>query len=126
MTLSPNAKGGIAVVSVISIIALAYVLYNKYKKGDLILGIGKVNKNFTDLQLNSGLKPNKDDIVIAKFNSDKNKVQFYTNNRFFIFDDKNVILLRGTYSDGGKTLIADNGQRVDSGSIWANISDILK
>ncbi len=53
MTLSPNAKGGIAFVSVISIIALAYVLYSKYKKGDLILGIGKVNKNFIDLQLNS-------------------------------------------------------------------------
>jgi hypothetical protein len=125
MTLSSNAKGGIAVVSVISIIALAYILYSKYKKGDLILEVGKVNKNFTDLQSNSGLKPNKDDIVIAKFNSDKNKVQFYTNNRFFIFDDKNVILIKGTYSDGGKTLIADNGKRVDSGSIWANISDIL-
>ena len=126
MTLSPNAKGGIAVVSVISIIALAYVLYSKYKKGDLILGIGKVNKNFIDLQLNSGLKPNKDDIIIAKFNSDKNKVQFYTNNRFFIFDDKDIIVSKGTYSDGGKTLIADNGKRVNSGSVWANISDILK
>ncbi len=124
MTLSPNQKGAIAVGTVFLVIGLGYLGYRFYvnrpfKKVD--------NQNFLDLQNNLGLKANSEDIVSTKFNEGENIVEFYNNNRFFVFDkDKKVIVAKGTYSNGGKKMVLDGGFTVESGSVFGNLLDILK
>lgn len=61
------------------------------------------------------------DVLVVNFNSSKNKAQFYKNNRFFVFDDSNNILFKGTYLIGGKKIILDNGKMLESNLVLENL-----
>jgi hypothetical protein len=61
-----------------------------------------------------------------KWNGDRYEAIFYAaNDRVIIFDAGKVIR-RGKFSNGGKTLIMDNGVTATSGSVWANLADAIK
>lgn len=114
-----NIKGLIVAGASLGLLALAYY-FLVYKKDE-----GE-KSNFKSLQDNIGLNPNDDDIVIAPFNDKKNFAQFYNNNRVVIFNsDKNVVV-KGSYSEGGKTIKLDNGKEVSSGSVWTNLLNAIK
>ena len=53
------------------------------------------------------------------------KVQFYTNNRVFIFNQKNEILKKGTYLMGGRKIVIDGGKTVESKDVLANLKNAL-
>lgn len=61
------------------------------------------------------------------WNGNKYKALFYTNGRIIIFDNStDKVIRRGTFSNGGKTLIMDNGVTAESGSVWANLANAIK
>lgn len=113
-----NTKGLIVAGISLGLLGLGYFLvYKKGKSG---------NKNFTSLQDNLGLTANNENVVIAPFNDKKNTAQFYTNDRVVVFNsDKNVVV-KGSYSDGGKTIKLDNGKEITSGSVWENLLKTVK
>lgn len=98
--------------------------YNKNKKSNG--GNEDDIDNFQLLINNIGLKPNKDNVVIANFNSNNNMAQFYINGRVIVFDKSKNIVTRGKYTDGGKNIILDNGKNISSGSVWDNLLQTLK
>ena len=120
-----NKKGIIAVAISLGVVGLAY--YFLVHKSDSDSGeTVYYNDNFNSAVTNTGLKPNKDGVLIVNFNDAKNFAQFYTNNRVIIFDaDKNVIA-RGTYSNGGKTIKLDSGKEITSGSVFGNLLQTIK
>ena len=123
-----NNKKGIIVAAVsLGVVGLAYYFLVARKKS--FLSDSKTvyyNDNFNSAVTNTGLKPNKDGVLIVNFNDAKNFAQFYTNNRVIIFDaDKNVIA-RGTYSNGGKTIKLDSGKEITSGSVFGNLLQTIK
>lgn len=61
------------------------------------------------------------DTLIVKFNNSKNKAQFYKNNRVFIFDEKNLILNKGSFQNGARRIALDNGKTLESNIILENI-----
>ena len=65
------------------------------------------------------------DIVVYTFNNSKNKAQFYNNNRVFIFDNDNKIILKGSYQNGGRKIIIDNGKTIESNDINNNLIEAL-
>jgi hypothetical protein len=65
------------------------------------------------------------DIVVYTFNNSKNKAQFYNNNRVFIFDNNNKILVKGSYQNGGRKIIIDNGKIIESNDINNNLIEAL-
>jgi hypothetical protein len=65
-------------------------------------------------------------IVYAYFNNDAYYVVFYENNRFAIFAKGGKLLKKGSWSNGGKTLVVDAGGTFTSGSVWANVSNAIK
>lgn len=121
MSLSANQKGLIVVGASLALITGAFFIVRRF----LYPNAKQVNSNFLDLQENIGIKPN-GDIVIAKFNEGENKAQFYSNDRFFIFDKNNNILNKGKYEDGGKKITFDSGKIISSNSVWKNLLDSLK
>lgn len=122
MVLSPNKKGLIVVGSVLVIGLVGFLVARKY----LYPNPKKNNTNFLDLQDNLGLKPNTEGVIISKFNDGANKVQFYGNDRVFIFDKNSNILLKGKYEDGGKKITLDSGKSVSGNSVWENLLNVLK
>jgi hypothetical protein len=118
-----NNKKGIIVVAIsLGVVGLAYYF--------LVHKSGSDYNNFNSAVTNTGLKPNKDGVLIVNFNYEdkkaKNFAQFYTNNRVIIFDaDKNIIA-RGTYSNGGKTIKLDSGKEITSGSVFGNLLQTIK
>lgn len=67
----------------------------------------------------------KNNQLFAPFNSNKNIAVFYSNGRFSIFkigEEKKGTLLKGSYKNGGLTLIPDNGKQISSGSAWTNLN----
>lgn len=67
----------------------------------------------------------KDNQLFAPFNSNKNIAVFYSNGRFAIFkigEEKKGTLLKGSYKNGGLTLIPDKGKEITSGSAWTNLN----
>lgn len=66
----------------------------------------------------------KNNQVFAIFNKNKNLAIFYSNNRFAIFkvgQESKGNLIKGTYNNGGLTLIPDKGNKIVSNSVWGNL-----
>lgn len=122
-----NKKGIIAVAISLGVVGLAYYFLVHKSGSDSGLGSGSDNDNFDSLLSNTGLKPNKGGVLIIPFNDKNNFAQFYTNDRVIIFNDadKNV-LVKGTYSDGGKTIKLDSGKEITSGSVYYNLLQTIK
>ena len=120
-----NAKGAIVVGVVLGAVGLAYyfLVYKKDGKGE-----GDAYSdldNFTSLQTNLGLKDvNNDGVISVPFNNEKNKAQFYKNNRVFFFDKNNKVVAKGSYSNGGQSITLDNGKEFN-GLVWQNIIDVI-
>lgn len=69
----------------------------------------------------------KNDTTSVFFDGKKYSATFYGNNRFFIFRaSDNAWLKKGSYSNGGKTLIVDGGKTLSSGSVWKNLADAVR
>jgi hypothetical protein len=65
------------------------------------------------------------DIILYTFNNAKNKAQFYADNRLFIFDNNNKIILKCSYQNGGRKIIIDNGKTIESNDINNNLIETL-
>ena len=52
------------------------------------------------------------------------KFDFYTNGRVFIYDSNDIEKSKGTYSNGGKTIITDRGANYTSGGVLINMRNI--
>lgn len=61
------------------------------------------------------------DLILFTISSKKIKAQFYRNNRIFIFDDSNQVLAKGTYYNGGRKIVFDDGKISESNNIEKNI-----
>jgi hypothetical protein len=82
--------------------------------------------NFDKVAFNLNVKKNGADYLGAYyFNNKKNTFVFYNNNRMYIGDDKANVISMGTYSDGGKIIILDNGKSAKGDSVWTNLSTLL-
>ena len=68
--------------------------------------------------------------IIVKFNDGKNQATFWSNDRVF-FSGPLGIITKGTYSNGGKTIVLDStlptsGKKIEGPSVWTNISNAIK
>jgi len=128
-----NTKGAIAVGITLLAVGAAYyfLVYKKNNGGDGDEGNnnGSGNNglnNFDSVQKNLGKNASGNRINV-KFNTDKNAADFYNNNRVIISTiGTNGYLVKGSYSDGGKTIKLDNGKEISSGSVWGNLLQTLK
>ena len=117
-----NTKGIIAVAATLGVIGAIYYFFI-YKKSPE----GQANKNFDDVQDNLGKKALNDEVVIVNINDGKNQASFFNNNRFSI-TTKGIsgYLKKGTYLDGGKKLIIDEGNTIEGGSVYGNLLTAIK
>jgi len=85
-------------------------------------------KNFEDLKKNLGANIRATgNVVSVKFNSGKNQADFYNNDRVVISTvGKTGFLVKGKYSNGGRTIFLDNGKNITSGSVWGNLLNAIK
>ena len=130
-----NTKGAIAVgITLLAIGTAYYFLVYKKNNGEGDEGSNGNNNgsgnnglnNFDSLQKNLGAKA-LGDRVSVKFNENKNTADFYNNNRVSISRiGTSGYLVKGSYSDGGKTIKLDNGKEISSGSVWGNLLQTLK
>lgn len=121
-----NLKGAIAVGVILGVVGLAYWgITTRFGTKDT----GTDTENEWDLlRKNLGLPESKLDKFGFKFNGEKNQVNFFSNNRFFIYKIENGIrkyIDRGTWSMGGYNLKLDSGKEVSSGSVFKNLQDII-
>lgn len=78
------------------------------------------------LRANLGLSLGDKDFSFLTEGKTKNN-NFYKNGRFLITDAKTgAMLVKGSYSNGGLTLTADNGKVAQSGSVFKNLQDIIR
>lgn len=118
-------KQGTYIILGVLMLGTAFYLYNKNKKGSGNTNNQADEDNFNQLQQNIGLKAGTTNVVVAPFNSKKNHAQFYNNHRVIFFNDKNLIVVKGAYSNGGKTITLDNGTEFSSNSVWKNMQDVI-
>jgi len=119
--MNQNTKGIIAVGIVVGVVALTIRYFFKSKNIE-------ENQLFI-LRKNLGLPESKLDTISLKFNGEKNQVDFFSNNRFFIYKIENgekKYIDRGTWSMGGLNLKLDSGKEVISNSVYKNLQDIIK
>ena len=85
-------------------------------------------KNFEDLKKNLGANVRASgNVVSVKFNGGKNQADFYNNDRVIISTvGKSGFLVKGKYSNGGRTIVLDNGKNITSGSVWGNLLNAIK
>jgi len=117
-----NTKGAIAVGITLGVVGLAYyfLVYRKENSGG-------GDSNFKAVQDNLGIKSSSSGIVSVKFNEGKNTADFYKNNRVIIGKiGTSGYLVKGSYSDGGKTIKLDNGKEIVGGSVFGNLLQTLK
>lgn len=123
-----NVKGIIAVAVVGILGFLGYKYFTK--KGILSSAESITDDNFGMLQKQTGISSNKDGAVVIPFNNNKNKAQFYSNNRVIIFDNtKNpaVRIKSGTYSQGGYNIKLDGGKDImNTSSVFLALLETLK
>lgn len=103
--------------------------FAKYGKEftDSNVGTTTPSANFQQVQTNLSTKANANGVVSVRFNGNKNQADFYNNNRVVInIVGKSGFLKKGTYSNGGKTIILDGGKTITSGSVWQNLNSTLK
>lgn len=60
-------------------------------------------------------------ILVYPFNNGNEQAQFYTNNRIFIFDKSKKILAKGTYLNGGKKMVLDDGSVFEANTVLENL-----
>jgi hypothetical protein len=125
-----KTKNGIIVTLFIAAIGyLAYKSFAKPTPSDIIppkSDGGTINEdNFDKVALNLGVSKNGKDYLSYLFNGKKNTFVFYNNNRMLITDDKGNLISMGTYSDGGKSIVLDNGKSVNGSSVWTNLLKLL-
>jgi hypothetical protein len=61
------------------------------------------------------------DLILYTINAKNIKAQFYKNSRIFVFDDTNKLLAKGTYYNGGRRIVFENGKTIESNNIEKNI-----
>lgn len=81
--------------------------------------------NFSSLKANLGSNRSGDNPVIVKFASGNYQCDFYSNGRFVLSKNKKM-LAKGSYSNGGKSMIIDGGNSANSESVWANLGTLIK
>ncbi len=87
---------------------------------------GNTPKDVANNLGNGSLYDAKNDSTTAYFDGSKYFATFYNNKRFFIFRaSDNGWLKKGSYSNGGRTLVVDGGKTISSSSIWKNLNDAL-
>lgn len=90
-------------------------------KGD---GVGD---NFSMVKKNLGGTYPDGDVASTKFNSNNHQADFYNNGRVVISRvGANGYLVKGSYRDGGLTIVLDNGKNINSGSVWGNLLETIK
>jgi hypothetical protein len=124
-----KTKNGI--IATLFIGAIGYFAYKAFTKPPFPTtgsGGGNTNiDNFDKVASNLNVKKNGTDYLGAYyFNSKKNMFVFYNNNRMYIADDKGNVISMGTYSDGGKNIVLDNGKSANGDSVWTNLITLLK
>ena len=121
MKLTNTHKILIGIGSSLLAIGGGYLVYNKFFKK------AKTNSNFEKAQENLNMKAGEDNIIIAPFMSNNKKFysQFYTNNRIIIFGEDKKIVSKGTYFDGGRTIVLDNGKQSSDESVWKNLLNLV-
>lgn len=127
-----NTKGIIAVAATLAIVGVAYFIVKRIKASRET----RLDENSSDKYLNESTKAVRDNLgkasIVYKDGNvkvdfgGKYSATFYTNNRFSI-NEKGVdgFVKKGTYLDGGKKLIVDGGNTIESGSVWANLQNAL-
>jgi len=65
------------------------------------------------------------DTIVYTIPENKNKAQFYKNNRIFIFDSANKLLAKGSYNNGGRKIELENGKKVDSVDVVKNLCSLV-
>jgi hypothetical protein len=128
-----KTKNGIIVTLFIA--AIGYFAYKAFAKPPELSNIppqpipngGTTNtNNFDKVASNLNVKKNGADYLGAYyFNNKKNTFVFYNNNRMYIGDDKANVISMGTYSDGGKSIVLDNGKSAKGDSVWTNLETLL-
>ena len=123
--MNKNLKGILAVAGTLGLIGAVYY-FMIYRNTP----IGQANKNFDDVADNLGgakLINSAKDTIMVDFNNNKNQASFFNNNRFSI-TTKGIdgYLKKGTYLDGGKKLIIDEGGTIEGNSVWANLSKAIQ
>lgn len=131
-----KTKNGI--ITVLFIAAIGFFAYKTFakpkpsnippkKKEDTTTGgVGNPKDNFDKVASNLNVAKNGADYLSYYFNGNKNTFVFYDNNRMYIADDKGNIISMGTYSDGGKSIVLDNGKSANGSSVWTNLLTLLK
>lgn len=97
----------------------AYFVYNKYfKKG----------ANYEAVQKNLNAKGTEQGVAVL-FNGGKYKGSFWVNDRMTINDAKTkALIVKGTYSNGGKTIILDTaygGKKAEGESVYGNLLQLI-
>jgi hypothetical protein len=123
-----NVKGIIA-VAIVGV--LGFLGYKYFTKKGILSGAQSIaDDNIALLQKQTGLSANSNGIVVIPFNNNKNKAQFYSNNRVIIFDTtKNppVRIKSGTYSQGGYSITLDGGKEImNTSSVFGALAETLK
>jgi hypothetical protein len=98
----------------------SWLIYNKFFKAE------KTLTNYEDVQKNVGLSGDSEKLAVV-FNGGKNQATFWNNDRVF-FSPYGLpdIISKGTYSNGGKTIVLDSGKKIESSSVWANLLNAIK
>jgi len=87
---------------------------------------GQSSDNFSSLKTNLGSNRSGDNPVIVKFASGNYQCDFYSNGRFVLSKNKKM-LAKGSYSNGGKSMVIDGGgNSANSESVWANLGTLIK
>ena len=77
-----------------------------------------IGSNFTNLRGGGAIK--------VVFNNSKNFAYFYKNNRVAIFTaSNNKLFIKGSYTNGGKKIVLDNGKTIEGGSVWNNLNKTI-
>lgn len=122
----------IIVVAVLAIAVAGYFIWKKSQKedDDEVDGSDKASAPVPTIldavkaNLGANTKWYKGPVLSAKF-GENYEAHFYKTGRIFIFDGGKIIR-RGNFSNGGNTLVMDNGVTVESGSVWANLKNAIK
>ena len=124
---------GQVIFGVGSVLLVSGVVYfgfiKKYENGltwyrDVTGGTGD---NFSMVKKNLGGSYPDGAVASTKFNSNKNQADFYNNGRVVISNvGANGYLVKGSYRDGGLTIVLDNGKTITSNSVWNNLLQTLK
>ncbi len=103
----------------------AFAIYGKEFTNSNV-GTTTPSANFQQVQTNLSTKANANGVVSVRFNGNKNQADFYNNNRVIIGTvGQSGYLKKGTYSNGGKTIVLDGGKTITSGSVWQNLNSTL-